>query len=66
MNSGEISRKQKKKSVRGKNESKKYVNVNRKLEVKEVILCVIGNETFEEDWVQCIKCTGWAHFACTE
>ncbi|PSN31343.1 hypothetical protein C0J52_24729 [Blattella germanica] len=28
--------------------------------------CLICNETFEEDWVQCCTCGGWAHVGCAD
>lgn len=28
--------------------------------------CVICNECFEEDWIQCCECKNWAHEACSD
>ena len=40
---------------------------NRKLGInEEVTHCVICKESFDEDWVQCIECEGWAHVECTD
>jgi len=27
--------------------------------------CLVCGETNEEDWIQCSKCCGWIHKACT-
>lgn len=32
----------------------------------EITECIICRESFEEDWVQCINCQGWAHVECTD
>ncbi|KAJ4433011.1 hypothetical protein ANN_15268 [Periplaneta americana] len=28
--------------------------------------CIICGKSFEEDWVQCCKCCGWAHVGCAD
>ena len=39
---------------------------NKNEDVKDETECVICGETFQEDWVQCLSCGGWAHEQCTD
>ena len=32
---------------------------------KDKTLCIICGEMFDEDWIQCSSCKGWAHENCT-
>jgi hypothetical protein len=58
------SRKSEKKIIRKK--IKKEQELKRKLDHTEVTEWFIYKETFNEDWVQCIKCSDWAHVKCTD
>lgn len=57
--------------------SEKFLSVKRKLideaeekktdeKASNKTECIICGETFEEDWVQCSRCDGWAHVECAD